>query len=108
MKDGKPYLAEYQAIKQIRTTDILRYGKTHSKIRQITIQNVAFYNAINGILKIEQKPTKQQPRRNNDETQENRKPKRPDYKAFQAAKEIGFKRKGSYGKNHKTHNPKIL
>ena len=85
MKVSLTYLAEYQAIKHTRTTDILRYGKTHSKRRQITIQNVAFYNAINGILEIEQKPTKQQPRRNNNETQEKRKQERPDYKAFQAA-----------------------
>ena len=85
MKGRKTYLTEYQAIKQIRTTDILRYGKTHSKRRQITIQNVAFYNAICALWKFEQKPTKQQPRRNNDETQENRKQQRPDYKAFQAA-----------------------
>ena len=62
MKDGRPYLVEYQAIKQTRTTDILRYDKTHYKRRQITIQNVAFYNAINGILEIEQKQAKQQPK----------------------------------------------
>ena len=85
MKSDKLYLAGYQAIKQTRTTGILRYGKTHSKIWQITIQNVAFYNAINGILETSKKPAKQQPRRKNDETQEKRKPKRPDYKAFQAA-----------------------
>ena len=62
MKVSLTYLAGYQAIKQTRTTDILRYGKTRSKRRQITIQNVAFYNAICGILEIEQKPTKQQPK----------------------------------------------
>ena len=62
MKSDKPYLVEYQTIKQTRTTDILRYGKTHSKRRQITIQNVAFYNAINGILEFEQKSAKQQPK----------------------------------------------
>ena len=59
MKVSLTYLTEYQAIKQTRTTDILRYGKTHSKRRQITIQNVAFYNAINGILEFEQKTTTQ-------------------------------------------------
>ena len=85
MKVSLTYLAEYQAIKQTRTTDILRYSKTHSKRRQITIQNMAFYNAINALLEIEQKQAKQQPRRKNNETQEKRKPKRPDYKAFQAA-----------------------
>ena len=85
MKYGRPYLAEYQAVKQTRTTGILRYGKTHSQRRQITMQNTTFYNAINGILEIEQKPTKQQPRRNNNETKENREQQRSDYKAFQAA-----------------------
>ena len=55
MKVSLTYLAEYQAIKQTRTIDILRYGKTHSKRRQITIQNVAFYNAINGILETSKK-----------------------------------------------------
>ena len=69
---------------------------------------MAFYNAINGILEFEQKLAKQQPKQKSDETQEKRKPKRPDYKAFQAAKEIGFKRKGSHCENHKTHNPKVL
>ena len=85
MKVSLTYLAEYQAIKHTRTTDILRYGKTHSKRRQITIQNVAFYNAINGILEFEQEPAKQQPRRKNDETRKRRKQERPGYKAFQAA-----------------------
>ena len=85
MKVSLTYLAEYQAIKQTRTTDILRYGKTHSQRRQITIQNVAFYNAINALLEIEQKQAKQQPKRKNDEIQEKRKPKRSDYKTFQAA-----------------------
>ena len=90
MKVSLTYLAEYQTIKQTRTTDILRYGKTHSKRRQITIQNVAFYNAICGILEIKQKPAKQQPKQKSDETQKRRKPKRPDYKTFQAAKETKF------------------
>ena len=85
MKVSLTYLVEYQAIKQTRTTDILRYGKTHSKKRQITIQNVAFYNAINGILEFEQKPANQQPKWNDKETKENREQQRPDYKAFQAA-----------------------
>ena len=62
MRGDRLYLVEYQAVKQTRTTGILRYGKTHSKRRQITIQNMAFYNAINGILEFEQKPTKQQPK----------------------------------------------
>ena len=62
MKVSLTYFAEYQAVKQTRTTGILRYGKTHSKRRQITIQNVAFYNVINGILEFEQKPAKQQPK----------------------------------------------
>ena len=69
---------------------------------------MAFYNAINGILEFEQKTTKQQPKLNDNETKENWKQERPDYKAFQAAKEIWFKRKGSYGENHKIHNPKVL
>ena len=90
MKDGLTYLAEYQVIRQTKNNDIPRHGKLRSKIRQITIQNVAFYNAINGILEIEQKPTKQQPKLNDNETKENREQLRPDYKAFQAAKEIGF------------------
>ena len=85
MKVSLTYLAEYQAIKQTRTTDILRYGKTHSKRRQITIQNMAFYNAINALLEIEQKQAKQQPKWKNDETQENWKQERSDYKTFQAA-----------------------
>lgn len=84
-KDIKPYVVEYQTIKQIGRTDIPKHGKTHFKKRQITIQNVAFYNAINGILEFEQKPAKQQPKQKSDETQEKRKPKRSDYKAFQAA-----------------------
>ena len=85
MKVSLTYLAECQAIRHTKNNDIPKHGKTHFKRRQITIQNVAFYNAINGILEFEQKPTKQQPKWKNNETQENRKQKRPDYKAFQAA-----------------------
>ena len=85
MRVGWSYLVEYQAIRQVKTINIPKHGKTHSKRRQITIQNVAFYNAINGILEFEQKPAKQQPKQKSDETQEKRKPKRSDYKAFQAA-----------------------
>ena len=85
MKDDRPYLVECQAIKETKINDIPKHGKTHFKRRQITIQNVAFYNAINGILEFEQKPAKQQPKQKSDETQEKRKPKRSDYKAFQAA-----------------------
>ena len=50
MKDDRPYLVECQAIKETKINDIPKHGKTHFKRRQITIQNVAFYNAINGIL----------------------------------------------------------
>ena len=85
MRVDWPYLVEYQVIRQVKTINISKHSKSHCKIRQITIQNVAFYNAINGILETSKKPAKQQPRRKNDETQEKRKPKRPDYKAFQAA-----------------------
>ena len=85
MKDGRPCLVEYQVIRQVKTINIPKHGKLRSKRRQITIQNVAFYNAINGILEFEQKPTKQQPRRKNDEIQEKRKQERSDYKVFQAA-----------------------
>ena len=85
MKGHKTYLAECQVIRRTKNNDIPKHGKTHFKRRQITIQNVAFYNAINGILKFEQKPAKQQPKQKSDETQEKRKPKRSDYKAFQAA-----------------------
>ena len=67
MRGGKPYLVECQVIRQVKTINIPKHGKTHYKRRQITIQNVAFYNAINGILEIEQKPTKQQPNLNDDE-----------------------------------------
>ena len=55
MKDGRPYLVECQVIRQVKIISIPKHGKTHSQRRQITIQNVAFYNAINGILEIEQK-----------------------------------------------------
>ena len=85
MKDDRPYLVECKAIKETKINDIPKHGKTHFKRRQITIQNVAFYNAICTFLEIEQEPTKQQPKWKNNETQENRKQKRPDYKAFQAA-----------------------
>ena len=53
--------------------------------RQNGMQNTTFCNAINGILEFEQKPTKQQPKLNDNETKENREQQRPDYKAFQAA-----------------------
>lgn len=85
MKGHKTYLVECQVIRQTKNNDIPKHGKTHFKRRQITIQNVAFYNAINGILEFEQKQTKQQPKWKNNETQEKRKQERPDYKAFQAA-----------------------
>ena len=62
MKGHKTYLVECQVIRQTKNNDIPKHGKTHFKRRQITIQNVAFYNAINGILEFEQKPTKQQPK----------------------------------------------
>ena len=85
MKDGRPCLVEYQVIRQVKIINIPKHCKTHFQRRQITIQNVAFYNAINGILEFEQKPTKQQPKLNDNETKENREQQRPDYKAFQAA-----------------------
>ena len=70
MRVGWSYLVEYQAIRQVKTINIPKHGKTHFKRRQITIQNVAFYNAICTLLEIElctlleieQKPTKQQPK----------------------------------------------
>ena len=62
MKGCKTYLVECQAIKLAKINDIPRYGKLRYQRRQITIQNVAFYNAINGISEIEQKPAKQQPK----------------------------------------------
>lgn len=55
MRVGWSYLVEYQAIRQVKTINIPKHGKTHSKRRQITIQNVAFYNAINGILETSKK-----------------------------------------------------
>ena len=67
MRVDWPYLVEYQVIRQVKTINIPKHGKTHSKRRQITIQNVAFYNAINGILEFEQKPAKQQLKLNDNE-----------------------------------------
>ena len=60
MKGHKTYLVECQG--QTKNNDIPKHGKTHFKRRQITIQNVAFYNAINALWEIEQKPAKQQPK----------------------------------------------
>lgn len=62
MKGHKTYLVECQVIRQTKNNDIPKHGKTHFKRRQITIQNVAFYNAINALWEIEQKPAKQQPK----------------------------------------------
>ena len=53
MRECKHYLVECQVIRQVETINIPKHGKTRSKIRQITIQNVTFYNAINGILEFE-------------------------------------------------------
>ena len=85
MRECKPYLVECQVIRQVKTINIPKHGKSRSKIRQNGRQNTTFYNAICVFLEIEQKQAKQQPRRKNDETQEKRKPKRSGYKAFQAA-----------------------
>lgn len=67
MKGHKTYLAECQVIRQTKNNDIPKHGKTHFKRRQITIQNVAFYNAICTLLEIEQKPAKQQLKLNDNE-----------------------------------------
>ena len=62
MRVGWSYLVEYQVIRQVKIINIPKHGKLRYQRRQITIQNVAFYNAINGILEFEQKTTKQQPK----------------------------------------------
>lgn len=67
MKGCKTYLVECQVIRQVKTINIPKHGKTHSQRRQITIQNVAFYNAICTLLEIEQKPAKQQLKLNDNE-----------------------------------------
>ena len=50
MKNGKTYLIEYQAIRQVETTGIPKHGKSRSKRRQIRRRNTAFYNAIYRLL----------------------------------------------------------
>ena len=60
MKDCKTYLIENQIIKRTRTSDILKDCKSRSKRRQIMSQFMPFYNAICGLLEVEQKPTRQQ------------------------------------------------
>ena len=62
MRGSRLYLVEYQVIRQVKTINIPKHGKLRYQRRQITIQNVAFCNAINGILEFEQKTTKQQPK----------------------------------------------
>ena len=85
MKDGKTYIIVYQAIRQTMTNNVPIGIESPSKSYRIRRQNISFYNVICALLEIEQKPAKQQPRKKTDETQEKRKPKRSDYKNFQAA-----------------------
>ena len=68
MKEYKTYIIVYQAIRQTMTNNVPIGIESPSKSYRIRRQNISFYNAINGILEIEQKPTIQQPRRKNDET----------------------------------------
>ena len=62
MKNGKTYLVEYQAIRQVETACIPKRGKTRCKRRQIKSQFMLFYNAICALLEFERKQVKQQPK----------------------------------------------
>lgn len=85
MKDGKTYIIVYQAIRQTMTNNVPIGIESPSKSYRIRMQNISFYNVICALLEIEPKSAKQQLRKKNDETQEKQKPKRSDYKNFQAA-----------------------